>query len=195
MNHIKYLIVLIVFNLNINCSQNLSTNEHKYWENLSGSEQKILLKSEKNDSTALEYYGNAFRASDDDKTFHLLEVLTTGNEEILPFYFYLFNKIHNHANGALAEVMGDYSMLMIINNPVYVFSYFNEGKDGDNALDQYAGSIGIEFAMESNYPFDYQGYRAKLDSSLKEYDNLITIQNKFWKEVDKVMEYNTELDL
>ena len=71
-----------------------------------------------------EYYNGQFKASDDNKTFILLDTLTSKNDYFFPFYFSIFNKIANESDGALSEVMGKYCFKNLYQYPKEIFIFF-----------------------------------------------------------------------
>ena len=89
-----------------------------------------------------DYFHGNFRATDNDKTFQLLDTLTKGSNHFFKFYFYLFNSIITESDGALAEVLGGYCFSMIYNHPDEILAFFTNRKDYQK---KYAFLLGEEF--------------------------------------------------
>ena len=66
--------------------------------------------------------------SDDDKTFSLLDQLTSACSErgVQALYFYHFNNILVKSDGALGEPMPEYVYILIDRDPEFVFKYLRK---------------------------------------------------------------------
>jgi hypothetical protein len=104
-----------------------------------------------------DYSHGHFVATDDDKTFQLLDTLTKGSNHFFKFYFYLFNKIVTESDGALSELLGGYCFNMIYNHPGEILTFFTNRKHYQK---RYAFLLGEEFYFKErrtstiamNYP-------------------------------------------
>jgi len=144
------LVVIFLFSMSFAMAQ--KPQAHKYWEDLNQNDQKKLTAQPFVNNDARDFLYDSFKASDDDRTFALLDILVKAKGQSLPLYFFLFNKILKPADGALAEVMGTYCYKMLHNHPVYVIRYF--GKIQENLQNRrsleniYAKFLAEEFYFE-----------------------------------------------
>lgn len=128
-----------------------------YWESMNKKEQKAYLQNAKVNKLVLAYYNGKFIPSDDEKTEELLKILTQKNKDLLPLYFYVFNRICAESDGALAELMGTYCIKMIVAYPEYVIGYFSLEriqKRKQDLLDLYSMQIGFELYCSDDNPSD-----------------------------------------
>ncbi len=117
---IKLFSILIIFSLFISSD---GADKFKYWELLTNTEKQQYLSDPNVNKIALDYYNGKFYPSDNNKTFKLLKTLTNKNN-FNPFYYFLFNQICSRSDGALSEIMGDYCLNEVLNNPEYVINHF-----------------------------------------------------------------------
>jgi hypothetical protein len=75
------------------------------------------------------YYGR-FRPTDNDSTAQLLNLVTTANSEIRPFYRWCLNETINMADGALAEYPGGPAFNYVARYPTEFFTYMDSDKSG-----------------------------------------------------------------
>ena len=152
------------------CSSALPLQRTKtpYWQDLSRTEQEKVLKSPSTNKDAVAYYKHSWKPFDDQRTFDLLNNLTTfhgdGNTE--KFYFHIFNEILLASDGALAEVMGDYAMQMVYRNPSLALAYFTRDEE---VQEKYASLIGYELSFyddPSNPGADFKEFKKKLEAGL-----------------------------
>lgn len=111
-----------------------------YWERLTAEEQQSVISRLPDDSDVVKYYKGEFTVSDDDRTFDLLETLSSEPEDkdAAPLYIYLLNKIAKASDGALAEVMWEYCPAVFNRNTAYMMELF---RTDSKLMDEYASSI------------------------------------------------------
>ena len=113
----RFLLILISFLL--------PSSGSLYWEEMSAEQQQYVLSSSGVAPIVKEYVTAPWAVSDDDKTFSLLDQLTSACSEsgVQALYFYYFNSILVKADGALGEPMPEYVFTLIDRDPEFVFSY------------------------------------------------------------------------
>jgi hypothetical protein len=130
----------------------------------------------------LSYYKGNIKLSDDDKTFELLKVLTSSKSELLPFYYYVFNKICLESDGALSEVLGKYCSDTISNNPDYVIKHLTfeiENIKKEVYFYQLYGSmLGYEMYLKENGTSDIVYTFEQFQNYLNSYFKNSSSQNK-----------------
>lgn len=143
-----------------------------YWETMNKKEQDSYLQNAKVNELVLDYYNGKFIPSDDERTVELLKVLTQKNEDLLPLYFYVFNRICSKSDGALAELTGTYCIKMTVAYPEYVIGYFSlerlQERKEDRMLDLYSLFTGEELYFSedglSDIGYTYSSFRKMLYS-------------------------------
>ena len=113
----RFLLILISFLL--------PSSGSLYWEEMSAEQQQYVLSSSGVAPIVKEYVTAPWAVSDDDKTFSLLDQLTSACSErgVQALYFYYFNSILVKADGALGEPMPEYVYTLIDRDPEFVFNY------------------------------------------------------------------------
>lgn len=96
-----------------------------YWEEMTAEQQQYVLSSPGVAPIVKEYVTAPWAVSDDDKTFSLLDQLTSACSErgVQALYFYHFNSILVKADGALQEPMPEYVYTLVDRDPEFVFNY------------------------------------------------------------------------
>ena len=126
-------------------------NNPVYWVDLSAKERDSVLSLKQVSPIVSDYYLELFTATDDDLTVHLLDVLTTKQENngVRALHFFLFNKILMSSDGALSEILGPYAFKMVCEDPEYVLSFLR----GDKSLEErYVSFIGLELFFDQDNP-------------------------------------------
>jgi hypothetical protein len=158
-----------------------------YWETLSEDQKKEFLNLKGISIIALDFYYGKTKTSDNDLTSYLLDTLTSINNSngISSFYFFLFNKICENADGSLAEILGTYCQKMILKSPSYVLNYFSKNK---NILNKYASLLGYELYFKedgsSEIEYNFHDFKKILSDKLddkKKYNNIL---NHFFNEIE-----------
>jgi hypothetical protein len=156
------LLIILVLSL-ISCTAKSNTTNSDciderfiYWEDLTSNEKDNILNTFEIEKNAINYYNGKFTISDNDETTRLLEIITSNTErqEIVSFYFYIFNQMCLKADGAISEIIGKYCQRIIINDPLYAINYFIGNK---KILETYANLIGYElyFKEEGTSDIEY----------------------------------------
>ncbi len=170
----KWLILIIcAFSFN----GNRTDTAMLYWEQLTKKQQKAMLDSPDLNKDILQFYYQKIEASDNERTFLLLDTLTSKeiNENELSLKFHLFNRICKSSDGALSEMIGMYCRNMILNHAEYVLHYLEQNNEFHL---MYSNFLGYEFVLNEDIyvdstelHFDYFKNRITLDKA--------TVPNKF----------------
>lgn len=106
------------------------TREVIYWEDLTEKQQFSFLNSKRVNADLKSLYDDISLASDNEWTFQLLDYLSSyqlgqSSKSSMQdaFNFELFSRILEYSDGALSEVMGEYTMNLVLGSPVYVLTY------------------------------------------------------------------------
>jgi len=81
--------------------------------------------------TAKQLYNGQFQLSDNKETFKLLVTTYDCPDELMSFYFHLFNYIATVSDGALSEVFGQEVLHLIELRTEFFFNYFENTQEGD----------------------------------------------------------------
>jgi hypothetical protein len=141
---------------------------YKYWEMLSEESKSEMLKFLKVNDNVLKLYNHLITMTDNDSSLALLQTLCSpqnDNERML--YFHLMNEVAKQADGAFAEMLGEYCLKFFNENTDYVLQYLNMHR---NVAELYSSNIGAEFYYH--------------DSSIVEYKQKLshTVKNRLAKE-------------
>jgi hypothetical protein len=161
--------------------------EYTYWENLTSNEQDSVLLLPLIDKNVLLYYQNNFQLSEDNNlTLELLDSVTKWGSKTKILYFYIFNQICKHSDGYVSEILGNYCLIIILNDPDYVLNYFKKDKKTEML---YAMFLGSEFYFKtsamSNIKYDYSEFKNILDKKIG-IDNK-SIKQEFCNLIEKAM--------
>jgi hypothetical protein len=186
-NSIVVLSLLFISSLlNAVCAQN-SEVSNVYWEQLNDSVKKeIILSSEVNDDVR-NFYNRKFRITDSDKSFRLLDTLTTEqkNTKIKALYFYLFNRICTQTDGAVGEVLAKYCLKIFMNDPVFLLDYFSSH---NSVMKAYAQRLGYEFYFKkdgtSDIKYDFSELKKITNAEIDNSTNLKKTFRDFCKEIE-----------
>ena len=121
------------------------------WEDFTAEQRESIL--EQVNPLISEYYAGRFTASDDERTENLLNLLTSKqkDKDIRALYFSVFNQILMSSDGALAEMLGPYSIKMVCEEPEYILTYLCKNK----ALEEeFIHSIGTEIYLSQGLSTD-----------------------------------------
>ena len=121
------------------------------WEDFTAEKRESIL--EQVNPLISDYYAGRFTASDDERTENLLNLLTSQqkDKDIRALYFSVFNQILMSSDGALAEMLGPYSIKMVCEEPEYILTYLCKNK----ALEEeFIHSIGTEIYLSQGLSTD-----------------------------------------
>ena len=114
----RTILLTMLFLLAVKCFAQVSTmnNPDRYptqinkWftDSIDGRPTSYYLNHTGIDKYSKLFYQGKFAVSDDDFTFAFLDSITTTNDDKRKFYIYTLNSVLKLADGALAEVMGQY---------------------------------------------------------------------------------------
>lgn len=161
-----------------------------YWETLNNDQKEEILQSKDISKIAMDFYHGKFKPGDNENTFNLLGIITSGKEskDVHAFYFFLFNKLCNISDAALSEILGSYCQRVILSSPVYVLDYF---KNNDKTLKMYASFIGYELYFKevgtSEIEYGFSEFRKILSDKLKSKKNYDALLKRFYKEIEMNM--------
>jgi hypothetical protein len=128
----------------------------------------------------------------------MLDSLSSDSKQSRQFYFKVFNKIMNKADGEVAESIGGYALTYVQNYPQEFLD--NSRAFSKNQLEAWAGNIGIELYLSSNESdnvkeaFDQmvvlfndncKGCNSSQRNRLKDFNNLIWRTIKENQQADK----------
>ena len=122
-----------------------------YWEDFTAEKRESIL--ERVDPLVSDYYGGRFNASDDERTENLLNLLTSQNKDkdCKALYLSVFNRILLLSDGALAEMLGPYTIKMVCEEPEYILTYLRKNKMVE---EEYIHFIGTEFFLSKGLSSD-----------------------------------------
>lgn len=131
-----------------------------FWEQYSKAEKSSFLKSGAIETSIVGIYNDSFKISDDEETFKCLHLLSDykygcsqADAIVDAFYFHCFSKILKMADGALAEVMGNYCWWIVKRSPEYSILYMKSHKDIRDKFVQY---IAYELYFSQDQEGDYK---------------------------------------
>ena len=191
-NRIVYLIIFVLL-IELSCLSCQGINrqaeqKYPYWENLSEVQKDKILSSNKIGQSVIKLYNGTLSLQDNDESKQLLDTLTNLNGENTPLYFYLFNHICSSPDGAIAELMGEYCQKILLNAPVYVFTYLS--KD-EILLKKYAEYLGYELYFKeegtSGIKYNYKDFKGAITKKLKNTDNLHETLILFYSEIENTL--------
>ena len=115
-----------------------------FWDDLSKCQKDSILNKVSINSEAIDFYNGKFKFADNDKCIKLLNIITSelDDENIVIFYFHIFNMICLNADGASSEILGKYCQKIILNYPLHIITYFEKNKKVQIC---YANMLGYEF--------------------------------------------------
>jgi len=149
----KCAVLIILFASGLSCF-----GQQKNWEQLSQSEKTQIMQNPKIPHFALDFYNNKYDLSQDSLVLDFLnKVALNKNENILPFYYFLFIKMCNVGDGYIGEVLGSCCINILSNHPKYVFDRLNmQLKNGDKReYSIFKSHMAFEFyasGLEHSYP-------------------------------------------
>ena len=88
--------------------------------------------------------------SDNNFTHRMIDSLNAIDKPSRKFYFKVFNKIMNYADGALSESIGNYALTYVMQNPEEFISNINNLEA--ERFDTWATQIGLELFLSANEP-------------------------------------------
>lgn len=109
------------------------------------------------DSVGRMLISGALQPGDNAYTYRMMDSLLSDNRDTRRFYFGVFNKIMDHASGALGDAIGDYVLTFVEQYPADFISFSRSYTQ--NRFDVWASHAGIELSLSSNNPTDsYQKF-------------------------------------
>lgn len=136
---------------------------------------KTYLDNKQISKTAKDFYNSKFKATDNTKTFSIVDSLKTKNNLTRPFYIFLVSKIIDNADGALSESIGISCKDFIESQPDFLIDFlYSKSKIVDTRfLDNWANQIAGEFRI------DCEGREKQcIKKSLQQVSTKIKLSNK-----------------
>lgn len=114
---------------------------------------KYYISNKNCDSTAIKFYLGVYRTTDEPETARLLNLITTDNDSLRPFYRWILNKTILIQDGALGEYTGLPARKYAEKFPKEFFEYMDSDKSGKKYLD-WVNSILYSgfYENENDYP-------------------------------------------
>lgn len=111
---------------------------------------KLYLESNQVSNIAKDFYNGKFKATDDNKTFSIIDSLKTTNNFTRPFYILLVSKMIAKADGALSESLGASCKDFVELHPDFLidFLYSKSTIVDKSFLDKWAKQIAGEFMID-----------------------------------------------
>lgn len=98
---------------------------------------------------AADFYWGTFRPSDNNATSDLLELATTDNDKLRPFYRWCLDKTIEISDGALGELTGVPTRRYVEKFP-REFLEFIDSREGETSREDWAGQIGYSGFYEAD---------------------------------------------
>jgi hypothetical protein len=98
---------------------------------------------------AKDFYSGKFSASDDGRTFSIMDSLETKNSQTRPFYILLVSKMLQKSDGALSEVLGSNCKDFLESSPNFLLDFLHSQHTlvSKNFIDKWAVIIETEFEI------------------------------------------------
>ncbi|SFW35402.1 hypothetical protein SAMN02910409_1761 [Prevotellaceae bacterium HUN156] len=126
---------------------------YQYWEALTEKSQSDILKSLHVNDAVMKLYKHQIKMTDDDTSAALLKILCSPkNDDERMLYFFLMNEVIKQADGAFAEMLGEYCLQFFNENADYVLQYFNTDR---YVARLYSTFIGIELYYNNSSISEY----------------------------------------
>jgi hypothetical protein len=117
-------------------------DEYQYWDDLDENSKSEIIQSVDVDKSILKLYLHEISLSDNDQSTAILDTLcTTTNGYKKMLYFFILNEIVKNADGAFAEILGEYCVKYVNNSSDYALEYFSKHQDVGN---EYSSFIAAE---------------------------------------------------
>ncbi|HYV95536.1 MAG TPA: hypothetical protein VE978_27425 [Chitinophagales bacterium] len=166
------IVIIIILSFNIAAAQS-SSRQFIYWENLSAEQQSVILNSKKFPSSFITFYNSPEEVGtlDDNEVLSILDSIVSNINPVLqPFYYNLFRKMCEVADGYIGEVMGECSINLLFADPEYIINHVRKNglanKDSAefNCIVRY---ISFEYQSELNQDFKDRPSWPRFTSQLK----------------------------
>jgi hypothetical protein len=111
---------------------------------------KVYLDNKQVSQNAKDFYNGKFKATDDARTFSILDSLKTKNSLTRPFYIYLTSKMLDKADGSLSEELGTICKNFTEQYSDHVIDFLYSGKKlaDKKYIDNWAHIIANEFLID-----------------------------------------------
>jgi hypothetical protein len=106
------------------------------------------LKDKNVSKAAKDFYLGKFKASDDDKTFSIIDSMVTKNAQTRPFYIYLFSKMMYKSDGALSEELAYRAKDYLEWHPNWALDFLQGNLVESNFKNDWAETIAGEFQID-----------------------------------------------
>ena len=149
MNRMLFWLVITFYSCNMSFA-----DKYHYWDDLSDKSKSEIVNSLDIDENVMKLYLHSITLSDDSISIAVLDTLcmpTEGNKRML--YFHIMNETVKCADGAFAELLGEYCMKYINENTDYVLEYFSKHHDVGN---EYSTFIAAELYFSNTSITQYE---------------------------------------
>ncbi|MCQ2187689.1 MAG: hypothetical protein MJY73_05000 [Bacteroidales bacterium] len=155
---ILFFVFAIIFFSNCNFPK-----KYAYWLDYDTAKQSRIIQNKKVNPLARSIYFNENFVSDNEDSFLLLEELTSfnHNSQINAFYYYVFGKICQSADGVVSEILGHYCLNSLMNSTEYNLQYF---KRDTSLANKYAEYIAFELTQSKETIEKYGILKQRLES-------------------------------
>lgn len=161
-----------------------SLTNKTFVDNIAGKPIKYYLNHKSVGEIAKLFYKGEFAVSDDAATSSIIDSVLTHNNDTRPFYFFLFNRLIELADGALAEYVAEVSGKYLREFPCE-FLTMVDNKMYDIDLKQWGGLA----AFTLDGPSAVKGY---VDSIRVTVENECPKRKETWKKLSKHLEGTAE---
>jgi len=110
----------------------------------------LYLDSKQISQVAKDYYHGKFNASEDNRTFSILDSICTTNNATRPFYLLLVSRMMIKADGTLAEALGTYCKNFAEQHPNQIIAFLF-AESGHRYQDGWAKAIAGELMIDCEY--------------------------------------------
>ena len=155
-----------------------------YWEDFTAEKRESIL--EQVNPLISDYYSGRFSVSDDKRTEDLLNLLTSQQKDMdfKALYFSVFNRILMSSDGALAERLGSYTIMMVCENPGYILTYLRKNKMLE---EEYIHSIGTEIFLSQGLSTDEETSLESLKRSILSKTNDKSLVEPFLRRIESIL--------
>jgi hypothetical protein len=111
-------------------------------------ELALFLKDNNISKAAKDYYQGKFKATDNAKTFSILDSIETKNSQTRSFYLYLATQMMKHSDGALSEELGLRTKEYLEKHPDWALSFLQEKLSAPSYISTWAKTIAGEIMID-----------------------------------------------
>ena len=136
---------------------------HQQIKKINNKDISFYLNNKSIDVNSKLFYRGKFAISDDENTFAICDSVSTDNPVTRPFYLYVFCRILEISDGAIAEVMGGYCMEYMRKFPCEFLGNLNS-KEYNMPVEKWNGFV----AFEQDSKNDFHNLAKQIDKKIKD---------------------------